>query len=170
MQTGQPFNPFRLFTGIFIPEGLVRANGISPGAKLTYGRLGRYAGQDGACYPAVPTLAAEIGVSVRQTQYYLAELEREKLIRRVTRLSEGGQTSNAYQFLWHPLLGTPVKEIAPGQVQDVAPEGVQDLAPKESQTKESHSEESHNGDLDYPPTNRKKRDSRLESSVAVCKR
>ena len=93
MQTGQPFNPFRLFTGIFIPDGLVRADGISPGAKLTYGRLVRYAGQDGACYPAVPTLAAEIGVSVRQTQYYLAELEREKLIRRLTRLSEGGQTA-----------------------------------------------------------------------------
>jgi hypothetical protein len=165
MQTGQPFNPFRLFTGIFIPEGLVRANGISPGAKLTYGRLVRYAGQDGECYPAVPTLAAEIGVSVRQTQYYLAELEREKLIRRVTRLSDGGQTSNAYQFLWHPLLGTPVKEIAPGGVQNVAPEGVQDLAPKESQT-----EESHKSDLDYPPTNRKKRDSRLESpSHVVCK-
>ena len=169
MQTGQPFNPFGMFHGVFIPEGLVRAKGISPGAKLTYGRLGRYAGQDGECYPAVPTLAAEIGVSVRQTQYYLAELEREKLIRRVTRLSEGGQTSNAYQFLWHPLLGTPVKEIAPGGVQNVAPEGVQDLAPKESQTEESQLEE--NCDLDYPPTNRKKRDSRLESSSrAGCKK
>jgi Helix-turn-helix domain len=167
MQTGQPFNPFRLFTGIFIPEGLVRANGISPGAKLTYGRL-RYAGQDGECYPAVPTLAAEIGVCVRQTQYYVSELEREKLIRRVTRLSDGGQTSNAYQFLWHQLLGTPVKEIAPGGVQNVAPEGVQDLAPKESQIEESQLEE--NCDLDYPPTNRKKRDSRLESRAAICKK
>ena len=126
MQIGQPFNPFRLFTGIFIPEGLVRANGLSPGAKLTYGRLVRYAGQDGKCFPAVPTLATEIGVSVRQTQYYLAELEREKLIRRVTRIAAGGQTSNAYQFLWHSLLGTPVKGIAPGGVQNIAPEGVQE--------------------------------------------
>jgi hypothetical protein len=53
MQIGQPFNPFRLFTGIFIPEGLVRAKCISPGAKLTYGRLARYAGQKGQCYAAV---------------------------------------------------------------------------------------------------------------------
>jgi hypothetical protein len=60
-----------------------------------------------------------------------------------------------------------VKEIAPGGVQNVAPEGVQDLAPKESQIEESQLEE--NRDLDYPRTNRKKRDSRLESSVAVCK-
>jgi hypothetical protein len=169
MQTGQPFNPFGMFHGIFIPEALVRAKGIAAGAKLAYGRLVRYAGQDGECFPAVPTLAGEIGVSVRQAQYYLAQLEHKKLIRRVNRVSTSGQTSNAYQFLWHSLLGTPVKEIAPGQVQDVAPEGVQDLAPKESQTKESHSEESHNGDLDYPPTNRKKRDSRLESRAGICK-
>jgi len=50
MQAGQPFNRFLLFTGIFIPGGLVRANGISPGAKLAYRRLARYAGQDGECY------------------------------------------------------------------------------------------------------------------------
>ena len=53
----------------------------------------------------------------------------------------------------------------------IAPEWVQNIAPNESQIEESHYEESHsrNRDLDYPPTNRKKRDSRLESSAAVCK-
>jgi hypothetical protein len=49
-------------------------------------------------------------------------------------------------------------------VNDRSGERVNDSSPKES-----HSEQSHNGDLDDPPTNRKKRDSRLESSVAVCK-
>jgi len=39
MKIGQPFNPFRVFKGIFIPEALVRTNGISPGAKLAYGRV-----------------------------------------------------------------------------------------------------------------------------------
>jgi hypothetical protein len=167
LQVGQPFNPFGLFNGIFIPDALVRAKGVSPGAKLAYGRLARYAGQDGNCYPAVPTLAAEIGMSVRQTQYYLAELERNKLTRRITRLSKSGQSSNAFEFLWHPLFEAGVKETAPEGVQDVAPEGVQDSAPEES-----HSEESQNIDLDYPPTNRKNRDSRLDSSVApsTCKR
>jgi hypothetical protein len=106
MQVGQPFNPFKLFTGIFIPEGLVRAKAISPGAKLAYGRLARYAGQKGQCYPAVDTLAAEIGVGSRQTQRYIGELEREKLIRRVSRFSErdNAQSSNFFEFLWHPLL------------------------------------------------------------------
>jgi len=67
-RVGQPFNPFRLFTGIFIPESLVRSNLVSPGAKMAYGRLARYAGQDGRCFPAVETLGQEIGVGERQAQ------------------------------------------------------------------------------------------------------
>ena len=96
LEVGQPFNPFGLFTGIFVPDALVRSTAISAGAKLTYGRLARYAGQDGNCYPAVPTLASEIGVSVRQTQNYLAELEEQRLIRRVRRFAGPAQTSNAF--------------------------------------------------------------------------
>jgi len=75
LEVGQPFNPFKLFNGIFIPDALVLARGISAGAKITYGRLARYAGENGECYPAVPTLASEIGLSERQTQRYLAELD-----------------------------------------------------------------------------------------------
>jgi hypothetical protein len=73
MRVGQPFNPFGLFTGIFIPEALMRAKNISLGAKVTYGRLARYAGQKGDCYPSVKTLAAELATSERQTQRYLRE-------------------------------------------------------------------------------------------------
>src|ERR1700741_4097615 len=104
LQVGQPFNPFGLFAGIFIQEALVRFKDLSAGAKLTYGRLARYAGQDGDCFPAVATLASEIGVCVRQAQNYLAELERKKFLRRVTRFVEKGQTSNSFEFLWHSQL------------------------------------------------------------------
>jgi hypothetical protein len=90
LEVGQPFNPFGLFNGIFIPEALVRARGISLGAKITYGRLARYAGEDGNCYPSVPTLAFEIGTCERQTQRYLAELEKKQFIRRLPRVSESG--------------------------------------------------------------------------------
>jgi hypothetical protein len=167
LQIGEPFNPFGLFTGIFIPEALLRAKGISPGAKLAYGRLTRYAGQNGNCYPAVPTLASEIAISVRQVQNHLAELERIGLVRRIPRISESGQRSNAYVFLWHSLLAEGVKETAPEGVKDPAPEGVNNLSPKESQTEESQIEET-NIDLDYPPTNRKDRDSRLDFCDASC--
>jgi hypothetical protein len=133
----------------------VRATRISPGAKLVYGRLVRYAGQDGDCHPAVPTLAGETGISVRQTQYYLVELERNKLIRRETRLSKSGQTSNADVFLWHPLFQAGVKKAAP----------------KEGPSEESHFEESHNSDLDSPSANRKNRDSRPDVGAGepACK-
>src|SRR5579871_3391036 len=73
-QPGQPFNPYRFFHGIFIPEALVRYGGLSPGAKIAYGRLVRYAGQDGECHPRQQTLAREIGVSDRQVRTYLQEL------------------------------------------------------------------------------------------------
>src|SRR5262249_5898057 len=98
---GEPFNPYGLFTGIFIPEALARSPIISAGAKLAYGRLVRYGGSDGECYPAMATLAAEIGVGERQAQRYVKELEREGLLRRRTRFSGGAQTSNAFEFLWH---------------------------------------------------------------------
>ena len=162
MQAGQPFNPFGMFNGVFITEGLVRAKGISPSAKLAYGRLVRYGGQNGKCYPSIDSLAAEIGVGERQAQKYLANLERAKLIRRISRFSGASQTSNAFEFLWHSLFEEGVN--------DNSPRGVNESSPKESQIEESHPEESHNCDLDYPPTNRKNRDSQVElSSRAVCK-
>jgi hypothetical protein len=169
LQIGQPFNPFGLFVGIFIPDALVRTTGISAGAKLTYGRLARYAGQDGNCYPAVPTLASEIGMSARQTQNYLAELERSNLIRRTRRFAGRAQTSNAFQFLWHKLLEAGVKKTAPEGVQDPAPEGVKNPAPKESQIEEGQSKGT-NRDTDCPTTNRTKRDSQSGvTKSAECK-
>lgn len=141
LQVGQSFIPFKLFTGIFIPEALVRSNLVSPGAKMTYGRLARYSGQDGKCFPAVGTLGQEIGVGVRQAQKYLAELEQAKLIRRRRRFLEGAQTSNAIDFLWHPLFEEGVNDRSPGGVHDSSSGGVHDRSPKESQPEESPSEE-----------------------------
>ena len=61
-QLGEPFNPYGLFHGVFIPEAVCKYHGLSPGAKLIYGRLCRYAGKDGYVYPAVGTLADETGM------------------------------------------------------------------------------------------------------------
>ena len=149
IRIGQPFNPFRLFTGIFIPEALVRSKLVSPGAKMAYGRLARYAGQDGRCFPAVDSLGQEIGVCDRQVQEYLAQLEKVKLIRRRVRFVDRVQTSNFIEFLGHPLF-EGVNDSSWEGVNDHSPGGVNDHSPKESQSKESHSQESHNSDLDYP--------------------
>jgi len=141
LEVGQPFNPFRLFNGIFIPDALVREKGISPGAKITYGRLTRYAGEDGECYPAVPTLACEIGIGERQTQRYLTELEKQQLIRRLARFLESGQTSNGFVFLWHPIFTRAATKMTPEGVTHWSPEGVTNASPKESQSEESQIEE-----------------------------
>ena len=115
---GQCFNPFRLFTGIFIPEAMVRCPDLSPSAKLAYGRLVRYAGEDGRCFPAVNTLAREIGLKERRARCCLAELESAGFIRRDI---QPGRTT-AFVFLWHQVFAggappgfRPAKE-APGRL------------------------------------------------------
>ena len=144
-----------MFTGIIlIPEGLVRYTWIGAGAKPAGGRLARYAGFDGRCHPTMKTLDKEIGVGARQAQKYVAELERAELIRRVERFIGRGQTSNAFEFLWHLLFEEGANNRSGGGVNDRSREGVNDRSPKESQFEEK------NIDLDYPPTNGKKCDSR----------
>jgi hypothetical protein len=96
---GQPFNPYKVFTGVFIPDPLLTYRHLTPGAKLTYGRLCRYSGRDGRCFPSIRNLAAGIAVGSRQMQKNLSELERHKLIRRVSRFGARGQTSNGFEFL-----------------------------------------------------------------------
>ena len=158
LEPGEPFNPYRMFNGVFIPEGLTRCPSISPGAKLAWGRLARYAGEDGRCYPTMKTLGSEIGVGERQAQKYRAELEKEKLIRRVSRRAGQAQTSNAFEFLWHELFDTKTTDRSGEGVNDNSPQGANDRSPEESQIEESQSEEKKT-DLDCLPLNRKNRDS-----------
>ena len=59
---GDAFNPFLLFNGVWLPNGLLERTDLSPGAKLAYARLCQFAGRDGAAYPSIATLGREIGV------------------------------------------------------------------------------------------------------------
>jgi Helix-turn-helix domain len=97
LAVGQPFNPYKLFTGIFLPEALVRYRGLSCGAKIAWGRLARYAGENGRCYPSIPTLAREIGVGTTQARSYVHELKAKKFIA----IEERPGTSGLSTFLWH---------------------------------------------------------------------
>jgi hypothetical protein len=105
---GRPFIPHKAFpTGIFIPDVLLANPKLSLGAKLLWGRLARYAGADGACFPAAATLALDLGCSERQVQRYVAELTRARYIAARQR---GFNRSNLYQFLWHPDLESPPRK------------------------------------------------------------
>src|SRR5690349_3724984 len=94
-----------MFTGMWIPESLVKCRDLAPSAKLLYGRLARFAGQDGGCFPAVETVAAELGMTDRQVQRLLAQLCRAGFLRKQAQYRpNGSQTSNAYVFLFHAAL------------------------------------------------------------------
>lgn len=91
-------NPHKQFINAYVPEWLACRNEISPGAKLCYGRLCRYAGKNGQCFPKQKTLAKALGCSPRQVARYLKELKKWKLIE-TTRL--GKRCSNRYFFVSH---------------------------------------------------------------------
>jgi hypothetical protein len=99
MKPGDPFNPYKVFVGVFIPNAIVKYSELSPGAKLCYGRLSQYAGENGAAYPSHETLAAELGVSSRQVRRYIDELTAANFLKVLH-----SQTSNHYLFLWHTVL------------------------------------------------------------------
>jgi Helix-turn-helix domain len=95
---GEPFNPYKLFIGSFVPNWLMRRTEISQGAKLCYARLAQYAGEGGHAHPAQETLARELAVSGRQVRKYVKELIASELL--MTHQFGLAQT-NAYVFLWH---------------------------------------------------------------------
>lgn len=133
MTVGQPFNPHGLFNGIFIPEALLKAKSLSLGAKVVYGRLTRYAGKSGLCYPAMGTLASEIGLEARQARRYISELEEFGLIRRVKRFSgeDNAQTSNGYEFLIHVIFADSFR-VTGGPRSDTTAPPMTDTTAKES--------------------------------------
>lgn len=105
------FNPWRLFTGIFLPECICRYRGLSAGAKIVLGRLFRFAGKDGKAFPSRSTIGRECGMEWRQAARYLAELEYEGFVE-VDRADlhyrkDGSGGTPTYYFLRHPCFDSP---------------------------------------------------------------
>ncbi len=143
---GERFIPWRRFTGIIIPDPVMRS-GLSLGAKVCYGVLARFAGQDGHCFPTMRTIGAFIGVCERQAKSYIQELAREGFISRQQR---GKARSNQYDFLRHGAFDGQESarmkgSILPGEGKDSA------------HIRESPKENQLSRDLDCVPTNRKKK-------------
>jgi len=76
-----------------LPNKVLRRTDLSHGAKLCCARLIQYAGKDGRAFPKLPTLAEELGMSVRAVQRFIAELESLDLIQTHRR---GRGQSNLY--------------------------------------------------------------------------
>jgi hypothetical protein len=97
LEPGKPFNPFRIFKELFIPDALAAYPGLSPGAKLCYGALVRFGGKKRNPWPSVAKLSVRLGVTDRQVQRYLAELITEGFISRTIKRGY----SSRFHFLWH---------------------------------------------------------------------
>src|SRR5689334_21321306 len=100
-RVGRPFVPYGVFP-IFslIPEPIERlpTKELSQGAKLAYGRLMRYSGKDGRCFPSEATLGVSLGVKEKQARNYISELAQKGFIAKRQR---GLKQTNQYEFLWH---------------------------------------------------------------------
>src|SRR6516165_5637618 len=73
MRIGSPFNPYKVFQGVFAPYWILEHRGIGTGAKLCYIRLLGFAGKDARCYPSLETLGKSLGASERQARDYVKE-------------------------------------------------------------------------------------------------
>src|ERR1700722_4625427 len=98
MTLGKPFSPFRAFTGVFIPDGLVSFHGISAAEKICLARLYRYCGKKDHCWPRQDELAEELNVEVRTIHTYLSHLEQAGFL---TVEQRGMGQSNMYRMIAH---------------------------------------------------------------------
>ncbi|TVL95487.1 MAG: hypothetical protein CV087_24315 [Candidatus Brocadia sp. WS118] len=91
-------NPYKIFNGSFIPDWLERRTEITPGAKLVYGRLARFAGKDGKCNPPLELMAECLGTNPRQIIRHIKELTNANLIESKR---NGRGKPNDYFFIYH---------------------------------------------------------------------
>lgn len=115
MKTGDEFNPWRMFVGVFIPNALARYSGLTASAKLIYGRLAQFAGKNGECYPSQETLAAEVGLSTARIKQVLPELVKCGLIRIEQPMGRDrlNHMNARYVFLWHDIFAAPQGDDPP---------------------------------------------------------
>ena len=103
MNVGQPYNPHRLFKGIFIPDPVALNEQLSLGARMCFGVLCRFSGARGDCFPSAVAIGSRIHLGERQVREYLVELEKYGLIRRRRR----PQQASVIEFLWHQDFNDP---------------------------------------------------------------
>src|SRR5258708_5908651 len=78
-----------------VPNHLLVSTKISPGAKLAYTMLLKYAWEKDFCFPGQDTLAKDMGSGVRSVIRYMQELEKAGFLKIVRR---GQGRSNLYEM------------------------------------------------------------------------
>ncbi|MGH2506395.1 MAG: helix-turn-helix domain-containing protein [Ktedonobacteraceae bacterium] len=78
-----------------VPNHVLVSNKISPGAKLTYAMLLKYAWEKDFCYPGQEQLSKDMGGGVRSVIRYMQELEKTGFLKIVRR---GQGKPNLYEL------------------------------------------------------------------------
>jgi len=78
-----------------VPNHLLESNRVSPGAKLAYAMLLKYAWQNNYCFPGQDRLARDMGSGKRSVVRYMQELEKAGY---VTIRRRGLGKSNLYEL------------------------------------------------------------------------
>ena len=78
-----------------IPNAILKAKGISGGAKLAYAMLLSYAMGDDACFPGQDRLGIDMGISRQTANQYIKELADKSCINIKRR---GQRRSNLYEI------------------------------------------------------------------------
>jgi hypothetical protein len=63
-----------------VPNHVLTSSKLSPGAKLTYAMLLKYAWQNDYCFPGQERLAKDMGVTDRSVRTYLQELATKQFV------------------------------------------------------------------------------------------
>ena len=63
-----------------VPNHVLVSDQLSPGGKLAYAMLLKYAWQNEYCFPGQERLATDMGVTRQSANTYIQELQREKFI------------------------------------------------------------------------------------------
>jgi hypothetical protein len=63
-----------------VPNHVLVSNKLSPGSKLAYAMLLKYAWQNDYCFPGQERLARDMGVTDRSVRTYLQELEKQQFV------------------------------------------------------------------------------------------
>ncbi len=103
LRVGQPFVPYSLFIGAFLPEAVTASTILTGTEKVCWAKLNYFAGKKGYCYPSIKTLAQSIGVSVRQISRVIKGLMDKGFIARKAPdpNQKGKYRTTSYYFLWH---------------------------------------------------------------------
>ncbi len=107
MRVGEPYVPWGMFAGAYIPLGLAAYTGISASAKLIWAMLNHHAGDAGVTWASQADVAEECGLSRRTVNAGLAELKSERFIYVVGKKNR----RVVWGFLWHESLEGCVRNV-----------------------------------------------------------